>query len=123
MSRIDRLGDLVSVLRRGRIAASLAGGTSTRAASASGGGEPERTLDSLRATVSSRLRAIEGSEQERRRGRARIFVESVLVWEFGEDLLGDPEFDAIVGRVEKDLLADDQLADRLAHLLDELSSA
>ena len=123
MSRIDRLGEFVSVLRRGRIASSLPGGAKARTASASAGGEAERTLDSLRTTLSSRLRAVEGNERERKRGRARIFVESVLVWEFGEDLLGDPEFDAIVGRVEENLLADDQLADRLGDLLDELSSA
>jgi hypothetical protein len=120
VSRIDRLGEFVSVLRRGRIASSLPGGAKARTASA--GGEAERTLDSLRTTVSSRLRAVEGNERDRKRARARIFVESVLVWEFGEDLLGDPEFDAIVGRVEENLLADDQLADRLGDLLDELSS-
>jgi hypothetical protein len=62
--RIDRRGELVSILRRAQIGSSLAGsaGKVATGSSTSAGTRAERTVDSPQATVSSRLPAVEGGE-------------------------------------------------------------
>ena len=58
---------------------------------------PSLTL--LRQRVLDRVKSIDPSDPQRKNRSRRIFIESVLAWEFGEQLLSDRRLDELVEQV------------------------
>jgi hypothetical protein len=58
-------------------------------------------INALRQKVSERLEAIDATDPNAQRRRRRVFLESVLAWEFGEEALRDPGFQDLVDRLEE----------------------
>ncbi len=56
--------------------------------------------DEMASFVLRRIRFIEPADPDRRRKAFRIFIESVLLFEIGPDLVNDPAFHTIVDEVE-----------------------
>lgn len=78
-------------------------------------------MESLRDRIRERIRALPAGEAGRDARATRIFVESVLVWEFGEAMLEDPQFASLVERVDDQIAGDESLRSQLRGFLDDLA--
>ena len=65
--------------------------------------------DEMASLVLRRIRSIEPADPDRRRKAFRIFIESVLLFEIGPDLVNDPAFHAIVDEVESCMRSEPRL--------------
>jgi hypothetical protein len=85
-----------------------------------GGAESLAPVPSIAARLQPRLAALKDWQG----GRAReLFVEHVLIEQFGEQLAGDPKFAELVQRVSLDLAEEPTLDARLDELLQALARA
>jgi hypothetical protein len=66
-------------------------------------------LRDARGTIPQRVLAIDLKDPDRRRRAFRIFLESVIIDEFGEDLLNDPDFLRIIDSVHQSMQQDASL--------------
>lgn len=97
-----------------------AGTSASGGASRSSAGTHTRaSLDQVRKQMGSRIRALEPQDRGGQAG-VRIFVESILTWEFGEQMLNDPQFDELSREVQSQLSADPVIGGRLKRLLEHL---
>jgi hypothetical protein len=105
---------------------------SERAARLESGGKPLPTgapprltrrpaLTALKSKVQERLKALDPHDPHRPEKARRIFLESVLAWQFGNELMLDRGFAEIVSGVQEALRADPQVDARLGQLLRDLS--
>lgn len=124
MDKVDRLGQLMGALRR-RVLEAPKGAPGSGAASSDSAPPPSAagrgSIDDLRDRIRERLRALPRDGAKRESRAARIFVESVLVWEFGDALLDDPRFADLAGRVDEQIASDAGLRRQLRELLEELA--
>jgi len=108
-STIDRLSGAMEVLRR-QIAESArrldVNGRPTRASGETAGATNAKlSLQEVKRRIRERLDAIPKTDPQRARKAQRLFIESVLSWEFGESLLLDKRFDEMLDRVQEGLAA------------------
>jgi len=119
VEKVDRLGQLMGALRRRVLDTAKSehrrGASAVAGAGASG---PAGGIEALRARIVERLEALPRDDEAR---AARIFVESVLVWEFGEALLEDPGFALLVEQVDERIAADKALRLQLRGVLGDLT--
>ncbi|MDK2125892.1 hypothetical protein [Parachitinimonas caeni] len=77
----------------------------------------------LQTTMARRVRAISKDDPDRGRKAFRVFLESLLLTELGEELINDPEFHLLVDRVQQQMEANGQVASQIdlaiRHLLAE----
>lgn len=93
--------------RRAEPAATGAVSDAPRAATAD---QPADAAAAVRqAALARRIRAIDGDDPMRDRKAFRIFLESILLAEFGGQLLSDPAFHDCVDAVHRQMEADDEL--------------
>jgi hypothetical protein len=76
-----------------------------RATQGSGNASPSApsgraSLGELRLRVAQRLRQVNAQNPDADRQRKRIFLESALGWELGEEILRDPSFQELLDRLE-----------------------
>lgn len=64
----------------------------------------------LAALVAQRIRSIAPDDSQRERKAFRIFLETVLLSELGQELVSDPSFAVMVDHVQGQMEADPQLA-------------
>lgn len=119
MAGIASVGQLVAVIQsqlaaRGRAAAGKAMPRKARAGSG-------REAGGLKALIELRVRHIGADDPARGRKAFRIFLESVLLAELGEELNADPRFHQLVDDVQRTLESDVRCAplvqDAITHLL------
>jgi hypothetical protein len=80
---------------------------------------PKAAPDEIMRRIGDRIRAL--TPEERRGGKGiQVFVESVLVWEFGEELLQDPRFTEIAREVQSSISENSNARDKLVSLLNQL---
>ena len=79
------------------------------------------SLAALKSKVQERLRALDPDDGRRSGQARRIFLESVLVWQFGDDLLLDRGFAEIVSGVQEALQAHPEIDARFMQLLRDLA--
>lgn len=121
MDPINGLSQIMRVLRE-RLAQKSAGSEKTSAKSDPS--SPKKTAakaapDDIMRRIGERIRAL--SPDERRSGKGiQVFVESVLVWEFGEELLQDPRFSEIAKEVQSSISENSNARDKLVSLLNQL---
>ncbi len=123
MDPIHRLDQILLVIGRQmseRASRLEAGAKSSPAAT------PPRTakrppLAALKEKVRERLKAIAADDPRRADEARRVFLESVLSWQFGDELLLDRGFEEIVSGVQEALRAHPRLDGQLARLLSDLS--
>lgn len=63
-------------------------------------GSQKQSVEALRERVASSLDAISFDDPARHRKITRLFVENVLTWQFGGELITDPGFTALVDEVQ-----------------------
>lgn len=83
-----------------------------------GGARP--TVDELKAQISGGLAATDPTSPQGRQEARRVFLESVLLAEFGVGLANDPRFAEVVSGVQETFEHDPELLEGLDSVLDEL---
>jgi len=89
--------------------------TGTQSAKASAGGHVRESVIVLRRRVKDALAELDYVQPDQRRKAMRVFVEHVLAWEFGDQVLNDPRFAALADEVQQMLGSD---VDALLRALD-----
>lgn len=110
-----------SLSRRKTDAAGNATAPAAVDAETAAGGAPKtlRSPSDLRARLRSRLGEVGMVDPERAR---RTFVETVLLWQLGDELARDPAFTDLVLKVAEQLQADRELRSRLSELIETLAA-
>jgi hypothetical protein len=77
-------------------------------------------VEELQKKISQKLRRIDTSDPKARQKSVHIFLESVLLWQFGEKLMDDPKFYALLDDVQRSMEADSGVREDLDRLLAQL---
>ena len=127
MDPVNRLNHLMEALRRQmaekaqRFDQPGASGKSSDTAPAAK--PPGRmSVPELKRRVQDRIKAVGREDRNRQNKAKRIFLESVLAWEFGEALLLDKNFDELLDRIEKSFAASPEMDAQFSQLVEELSA-
>jgi hypothetical protein len=80
------------------------------------------SIEEIGQRVGDRLLMLDPADQAGRKG-AQVFVESILAWRFGEDLLQDPGFADMSREIQDAMTGDPQVWQRMQDLLRQLVSA
>ncbi len=121
MSRIDGLSQVMEVLRRqmAENAKKMEKGKTGASASANPAKVKKISAQDLQQRIRERLRPL-GRLTGYNAKAARIFLESVLTWEFGDDLTHDPRFGDLLNEINRAMENDPDLKLRLQTLIQQL---
>lgn len=110
MTSVDRLQGMVSQIRTtlARRSDKTTSGAGTRSTGRGAQAQAQLTLDELRAGLRSGLVGLALDQSDDRKRARRLFIESVLLSEFGIQLANDARFATVVNRVES-VFSDDEL--------------
>lgn len=122
MAEINSIQQIVATLRTqlaSQAGRGHASGSAPRPAASAAAATPAAQLGSL---ISRRVKAIDPNDPERRRKTFRIFLESVFLDEFGDNLINDHRFYQMVDAVQQTMEQDPEIRSRIeaavASLLD-----
>jgi hypothetical protein len=107
MTEIDRLSGMMEVLRR-QIAESarrLDGKSGKPARASTSAASGKTALPEVKRQIRERIKALPKDDPERLKKAQRLFIESILAWEFGDALLMDSRFQDMLDRVQQGLAA------------------
>ena len=123
MDPINRLDHVLQLIGRQMSERASRLDSGAKLASLSGPARTPRrpSLAALKRKVQDRLAAIDPDDARRADKARRVFLESVLTWQFGDELLLDRGFEEIVAGVQEALQAHSQTDARLDQLLRELA--
>ncbi len=76
--------------------------------------------DDLESVVRRRAAAIDRHDPDRARKALTVFLESIVMLEFGPQVLTDPQFGTLVARIQSAIEQDDEMADLVAGVTREL---
>jgi len=79
------------------------------------------SIQELRSRIVERVRGIQSESGENRRRARRVFVESVVAWEFGDQLLLDNRFEDLVDQIEETFEMDTELDKKFHDLITDLT--
>lgn len=120
MDPISGIGQIVQILRRklGERSAPRAG---AGVASKTPGAKPARKAspEEIRRKIGARIQALAAEERQGPKA-ARVLVESIIAWEFGDQVMEDPEFAELSKDIVDAITGDDKSAVRLQTLLSQL---
>ncbi len=95
----------VASLRRRPRKGSSVSRNSPKVAGSAADGSPD-----LAALIAQRIRSIPSDDPQRERKALRLFLETVLLSELGQDLVADPSFTQMVDHVQLQMESDPELA-------------
>jgi len=123
MDPINRLDHILQLIGRQMSERASRLDSGAKLASLSGPARTPRrpSLAALKRKVQDRLAEIDPDDARRADKARRVFLESVLTWQFGDELLLDRGFEEIVAGVQEALQAHSQTDARLDQLLRELA--
>lgn len=79
---------------------------------------PSDTLESVRQQVLEALNGISPEEPSRQQKAMRVFVEKILLWRFGQELVADPAFRRLVDELAVEMLDEPVVREALEGLCD-----
>lgn len=77
----------------------------------------EKTAESVRLKIVKEVKAIDSHDSKKNQKTMGIFVENVLLWQFGDNLINDPNFINLVDDVGSALLKEPSIIDQLNKLM------
>jgi len=74
----------------------------------SGGGATARShnkpsVDQLDSLITNKIKKLNSEEEGFENKSIQIIIESILSWEFGDELLNDPDFGGLVRKITRDI--------------------
>jgi hypothetical protein len=124
-SSIDSVGRLITLIRK-QLAARppLPVTQRTPTGKAAGSGVNPSRPENLESLVGQRIKQIDRNDSQRGRKAFRVFLESILLASFGEQLMNDPKFYQLVDDVQMSMESDPEtnalVNTAIAHLLSEI---
>lgn len=109
---------MIRALWYGRTQRTAGGGTASNRGSPAADARKPAEGETLQSRLVARIRSIDAGNASRMR---ETFVETVLLWELGEQLAKDPAFGEMVTRVSQQLELDSAVSGRLHLLLSRLA--
>lgn len=106
---IQNVSQLVAILQA-QLAAKTANAATLRRSSAKDSGKTPSQQPQLESLIARRVASIDVNDPQRGRKAFRVFLESVLLAQFGEQLINDAQFYQMVEQVHTTMEADPQLA-------------
>lgn len=79
-------------------------------------------LQELRRKLQKRLSDINPDDTQKDRKSQRLFLESVLAWEFGEGLLQDSQLDELIDNIQQALNSDPTVERQMRELMTNLTA-
>lgn len=124
MDPINRLDQVLQLIGRQMSERAVRLDTGARLKSPEGSARVSRRppLAALKRKMRERLASIDVADERRGEKARRVFLESVLTWHFGDELLLDRGFEELVRGVEEALQAHQYTDARLNQLLLELTA-
>lgn len=128
MDPVNGINQLMALLKRQlaerneRSAGSTTGTQLSRSRQPTHRAPAKVTVDEIQRRIGQRLKSIASAERSGPLG-TQIFIESVLVWEFGDDILNDPGFGDFVASVRETMSHDPDLQHSLERLLERLATS
>jgi len=125
MDHISRLNSIINSLRSQ--IEPLSGKTARKTDKKTDKSEPEETASSalsmnqLEQRIVERIKTIDPDADNPQRKAFFILVESILAWEFGEQLLKDPEFYEIINKVTDSIQDNTSLNKTISQFLTKIS--
>lgn len=128
MDPINRLNHMMETLRREMAAKAQRfdqPGTPGKSAEAAPlAKQPGRlSVPELKRRIQERIKAVGPDEKGQQNKARRIFLESVLTWEFGDALLLDKHFDELLDNIEKSFESSPEMDAQFSQLVEELSAS
>lgn len=122
MDSVGRLNSIIEVLRRqiaesGRRMESTGNNTLGSKSRTSAGSMARPGLPELKLRLQARLRHLDPADPDKARKSQKLFLESVLAWEFGDSLLLDRRFADLVEEIHQTLASYPDMEKQLTELL------
>jgi len=70
----------------------------------------------LKIKILEQVKAINVNDPKREHKAVKLFVQNILIWQFGEELLNDPSFTNLVDKVTAALESDPSVVQQLLHM-------
>lgn len=123
MDPINHLSKIAEQLRRQAVdTASNAGkrDKTTSGSSALAGSTGRVSVEELQQKIRDRIRNLGNAQSDRKKQATRVFVESVLAWEFGEEISSDPRFYTLVEHVQSAMESDASIGNSIDMMIDKM---
>jgi hypothetical protein len=122
MDPVSNVGHLVEVLRKQLAESQKNTGASLKSNQTAGAGPAagRPSVEELQKKIRERLSRIDVNDPKSRQKSVHVFLESVLLWEFGERLMDDPKFYALLDDVQFSMEADPAMRESLTTLISRL---
>lgn len=75
-----------------------------------------QTAESVKLKIIEAIRNIDKSDKRKNQKSVHIFVENILLWQFGDELINDPSFSQLVTDVRDAMLKDPDIAHQIVQL-------
>lgn len=122
-SSIGSVNQLVSLIRTQLSSRSDAVSTASRQNKrAPSSAKSDTAARSLQALITQRIKAIDPNDSQRGRKAFRIFLESILLSHFGENLINDPQFYQMVDEIQTTMEADTDIRQQIDAAVQHLLS-
>lgn len=76
----------------------------------------EKTAESVKFKIINAIRAISDQDEKKNQKLVGIFVKNVLLWQFGDELINEPNFISLVDEVSSTLLKEPLVINQLKSL-------
>lgn len=93
----------------------------TGGTTSSGQTQKKKSIDELKSEIIDKLHGL-NPETNNSSLKTRIFIDSVLAWEFGEELLQDPAFDSISRDIVESITSDEDVYQKFQSVIEELTA-
>ena len=121
MDPVSNVGHLVEVLRKQLAESQKSSGASFKATKSRGAAQAVRPgVEELQKKIREKLQRIDGNDPKFEQKSVHVFLESVLLWEFGERLMDDPKFYALLDDVQFSMESDPAVRESLSTLISKL---
>jgi hypothetical protein len=125
MDPVSNLSKIIETLRRRAIDGTARTSTREKAPATGGGSAAESSrasVQELQLRIVERIRQLDPKDADHKRRAARIFVESILAWEFGDKIMSDPRFFALVEHVQAAMESDASIDSTMKSMVEQISS-
>ncbi len=118
MDPVNGVGQIVQILRK-KLGDRKVAQPSSDASSEKTSSARKASAEDIRRKIGTRIRTLDPDEHQGRKA-AQIFVESIIAWEFGDEVLQDPKFAELATEVTDSVLHNEKAATQLKTLLGQL---
>lgn len=121
MDPVSNVGHLLEALRKQLAESPRKAATGSKAGQSQGAPAAARPdIGQLQKKIGEKLQRIDSGDPKSRQKSVHVFLESVLLWEFGEQMMDDPKFYALLDEVQSSMESDHALQESLSTLISQL---